>query len=901
MFVRKGFSLGPLDSIFSPNTVAVIGASEREGSVGRTVFWNLLKSPFGGLVYPVNPSRRNILGVRCYPSIGEIPDKVDLAVIATPAPSVPDIISECIAAGVRGAIIISAGFKEIGAEGTRLELEVHRRAQEGGMRIIGPNCLGVMNPLTGLNATFAASMAKPGGIAFFSQSGALCTAVLDRSLKTNLGFSAFVSVGSMVDVDWGDLISYFGDDPRTKSIVLYMETIGDARSFLSAAREVALTKPIICIKAGRTEAAAKAAASHTGSMAGSDKALDAALRRVGVLRVNTIAELFYMAEVFEKQPLPKGPKLTIVTNAGGPGVLAADSLIQAHGKLSTLSDSTVSQLSKVLPEQWSHSNPVDILGDADPMRYKKVLNTLAEDKDSDGILVILTPQDMTDPTETAEQIKSFAQVKNKPIFASWMGGEMVSAGESILRKAGIPIFPYPDTAARLFAYMWQHRQNLGALYETPKLLSDKWNHSSETDPVTTLIKDVRASGRTILTERESKVILAAYGIPTVQTITAHTEDDAVIAAEKVGYPVVLKLESETLTHKTDVGGVQLNLIDAHAVRDAFKSIKKSVTEIAGAEHFQGVSVQKMVRFRGYELILGSTADEQLGPVILFGSGGQLAEVLDDSSLGLPPLTSTLAQRMMERTRAYKALKSPRWGEPVNMDDLKNILVGFSQLVLNHREIKEIDINPLLASSEGLIALDARVILYPHDMDVESLPRPAIRPYPSQYISNWKTPDGQDVLIRPVMPEDEPMFVKFHETLSSETVYFRYFFLQKLSQRVAHDRLIRICFIDYDRSLALAAITNNAQGEKVIASVARITRTKNGDAEFAVIVADEFQSKKIGSHMMRTLLDVARKENVPRLTGTMLSENLRIQRLCKALGFSIKSGSEGTCEASIDLT
>ena len=457
----------PLDAFFAPKSVAVIGATENAGTVGRTIVKNLVASPFGGTVYPVNPKRPSVLGIKAYKSMAEIPEQVDLAVVVTPAGSVPGIIRECAEEGTKAAIVISAGFKEIGPVGMELERQVLEEARRGNMRIIGPNCLGVMSPLSGLNATFAAAIARPGNVGFLSQSGALCTAVLDWSLQEMVGFSAFVSLGSMLDVGWGDLIYYLGNDPRTRSIVIYMESIGDARAFLSAAREVALTKPIIVIKAGRTAAAAKAAASHTGALAGSDGVLEAAFRRSGVLRVNSIADLFYMAEVLSKQPNPKGPRLAILTNAGGPGVLATDSLVAGDGELAELSEETLRALDPVLPSVWSHANPVDIIGDAPPERYAKAVEIVSKDPNSDGLLVILTPQAMTDPTQTAEHLKPYAKLEGKPILASWMGGADVAAGEQILNRCGIPTFTYPDTAVRAFNYMWKYSYNLRGLYETP--------------------------------------------------------------------------------------------------------------------------------------------------------------------------------------------------------------------------------------------------------------------------------------------------------------------------------------------------------------------------------------------------------------------------------------------------
>src|ERR687894_507271 len=488
-----GYEGGSLEAIFRPETVAVIGAAERPGSVGRTIMWNLVSSPFGGTVFPVNSRRPSVLGIKTYPSVSDVPQKVDLAVIVAPAPAVPDIITECVEAGVEGAIIISAGFRETGPEGIELEERVLAEARRGRMRIIGPNCLGVMNPTTGLNATFAGSMARQGSVGLLSQSGALLTAILDRSFRENIGFSSIVSVGTMMDVGWGDLIYHLGDDPKTKSIVVYMESVGDARSFLSAAREVALTKPIIVIKAGRTEAAGKAAASHTGSLTGSDEVLDAAFSRSGVLRVDEISELFGMAEVLGKQPRPRGPRLTVLTNAGGPAVLATDALIGNGGELAGISEETMDALNGFLPAPWSHNNPIDVLGDADPERYAKTLQTAAGDPGSDGLLVILTPQDMTDPTATAERLAPYAHSTRKPVLASWMGGPAVAAGESILNGAGIPTFDYPDAAARAFTNMWKYTYNLRSIYETPEPTGDVGRDSERVEEI---IGRVRDSGRT---------------------------------------------------------------------------------------------------------------------------------------------------------------------------------------------------------------------------------------------------------------------------------------------------------------------------------------------------------------------------------------------------------------------
>jgi len=878
----------PLDAIFKPKSVAVVGATERHGSLGKTLLWNLMTSSFGGPIFPINPNRPSVLGIKAYSSIKALPDPVDLAVICTPAITVPQIIRECVEAGVRGAIVISAGFKEVGDAGVRLEAEILAEARKGQMRIIGPNCLGVMNPITGLNATFASAMARPGNVGFISQSGALCTAVLDWSLQENVGFSAFVSIGSMLDVDWGDLIYYLGSDERTKSIVMYMETIGNARSFLSAAREVALTKPIIVIKPGITAEAAHAAASHTGSLTGSDEVLGAAFRRSGVLRVSAIDDLFSVAEVLAKQPLPNGPRLTILTNAGGPGVLATDALIFNGGELAQMSEETTKALNELLPDHWSHSNPIDILGDADPKRYAEAIKIAAREKDSDGLMVILTPQAMTDPTQTAQEVKkaweeSCSEVQGKPILASWMGGVGVALGEQILNQSTIPTFPFPDTAARVFNYMWNYRKSLETLYETPSIIAT--GADVDREAAEAIIASARAAGKTLLSEYESKNLLSAFGIPTTKTVLADSEDAAIAACEQFGYPVVIKLHSDTITHKTDVGGVKLGLKSPEEVRLAFADIAKTVAEKVGAQHFQGVTVQPMVALKdSYELILGSSPDPQFGPVVLFGTGGTLVEVFKDRSLGIPPLTATLARRVMERTKIYQALKGVRGRKAVDFEQLESLIVRFSQLVVEHRWIKEIDINPLLASAEGILALDARVVLYDKDTDLDQIPPLAIRPYPQQYVSQFVARNDMEFVIRPIMPEDEPKIVYFHKSLSEESFYLRYFRRLNLSQRVTHERLTRICFTDYDRTIALVAETT----DKRIAAVGRLNKIPGSkSAAFGMLVNDNYQGQGLGVELLSRLLVIAKAEGLETVEAYMLDHNQVMQRMCERFCFSFE--------------
>lgn len=890
-----------LDAIFAPQNVAVIGATETIGSVGRTIMWNLITNPFGGAVFPVNPKRPSVLGVKAYPTIQDVPDQVDLAVIVTPSKAVPSLIKDCVELGIRGAIVISAGFKEIGAEGVELERQIMEYAR-GKMRIIGPNCLGVMMPHRGLNATFAKGIARPGNLAFISQSGALLTSVLDWSLEENVGFSAFISIGSMLDVNWGDLISYLGDDPQTESIVIYMETVGDARSFLSAAREVARDKPIMVIKAGRTEAAAHAAASHTGSLAGSDDVLDAAFRRAGILRVDSIADVFYTVEALSKQPRPQGNKLTILTNAGGPGVLATDALIIGGGELSQITPATIEKLNTFLPAAWSHNNPIDILGDAAPERYARALEIAAQDPNSDGLLVILTPQDMTDPTATAELLKPYAKIENKPVLASWMGGQVVADGEAILNKANIPTLPYPDVATRLFNYMWRYSENLRAIYQTPVMPQATIDEAEARRKVEAMIDAVRQTGRTILTEAESKQILMAYDIPTIPIYIAPSEDEAVAAAEKLGYPVVVKLHSETITHKTDVGGVKLNLQNAEAVREAFRTIQQTVSERAKASDFLGISVQPMIKLDGYELIVGSSPDPQFGPVLLFGMGGVLVEVFKDKSLGLPPLNTTLARRMMEQTTIYTALKGIRGKKPVDLATLEQLLVRFSQLVTEQRWIKEIDINPLLASPERILALDARVVLYEKDRNEAQVPRLAIRPYPAQYAGEWAMKDGSTALIRPIRPEDEPLMADFHLNLSERSVVLRYFYPMTLSQRVEHERLSRLAFIDYDREMALVAeIKNRRTNQPQVIAAGRLIKLYGGkEAEFTILVSDAFQGFGLGTEMLRRLVEIGRQEGIERIFGNILNSNANMLRVTERLGFKLVGQFDSVLRVELEI-
>ncbi len=690
-----------LRAMFAPRSVALVGATDRPGSVGRALLENL--SGFGGDLFPVNARRTEVLGRRAWPSLTAIGQAIDLAVIATPAATLPEVIRECAACGVKGVVIISAGFKETGPEGVELERQVLAEARKAGVRLVGPNCLGLMAPHAGLNATFATAMARPGRVAFLSQSGALCTAILDWSFRQQVGFSAFVSVGSMLDVGWGDLLRHFGEDPDTESIVLYMESVGDAAAFMEAARTVAAKKPVIAIKVGRTAAAARAAASHTGAMTGSDDVLDAAFERAGVLRVDTIEELFDMAEVLAKQSLPQGPALAVVTNAGGPGALATDALVRSGGEMAALSVSTQERLDQCLPAHWSHGNPVDVLGDADAARFTEALRAVVADPGVHGLLTVLTPQAMTHPSAVAQALVEVARDTDKPVLASWMGGDAVEEARTLLNQAGLPTYDYPDEAARAWQFMWQRQERLRWLAETNRvacLERPTLNAAKE------LVARQRGAGRVLLTEAEAKQVLAAAGIPVLETVSAGNADEAVQAAVRLGFPVVLKLQSRVITHKTDVGGVQLDLVDEAAVRAAWARIQGAVP----GEAFDGVSIQRMVKDRGLELICGCVQDAQFGPVLMFGAGGVMVEVMQDRVLLLPPLSPMLAMDRIRRTRIHRALLGTRHLPAADLNALAEVLVRLGDLVLAVPEILELDINPLAATATGVLALDARIVI-----------------------------------------------------------------------------------------------------------------------------------------------------------------------------------------------
>lgn len=867
-----------LDAFFQPKTVAVIGAKDTPNSVGRTLMTNLASFP--GKLIPVNPKRKEVCGLPCIPTVVDSKEPIDLAVIVVPAPHVLEVMQTCVQAGVKAAIVIAAGFKESGPEGLRLETAVADTAREGGVRMMGPNCLGVMNPGYGLNASFARGMAQKGSLAFISQSGAMCAAVLDWSLSNGIGFSSFVSIGSMADVGWPDLIEYFGEDPATKGILMYMETVGDPRAFLSTASRVALDKPIIVIKPGRTPEAAKAASSHTGALVGSDAVFDAACERAGVLRVDTVSQLFAIAEVLSCQPKPSGPRLAIVTNAGGPAVLATDAVIQHGAEMAKLSDKTVEHLSTFLPVAWSHSNPVDILGDADPERYEKAVETVLKDTQVDGTLVVLTPQDMTDPTGTAERLKNFGTPSQKPLVASWMGGKSIADGKRIFSKAGIPCFEYPDDASWSLATMWKHAMSINSLYTAPR-----WRPYASQEEVCQrkakayeLINKATAEKRPFLTERESKQLLKSYGIPVVEAFLAKTSDEAVVIAQRLGYPVVVKLESTIITHKSDVGGVFLHLTTKEAVRDAFSSIKQRVVQGYGAEAFSGVCVQKMVELKGIELIVGSSIDSQFGPVVLFGAGGIYVEAFHDEALGLPPLNAQLARKMIEKTKISKALERTRGEGKISLDSIEDLLIALSELVLELPEVAECDMNPIIASESGVFCLDARIVLAKPTFRVT----PACRPYPIEYMKEVALADGGKVIIRPIRTEDSTMMPRFHERLSVAPKYKKTFDHPLFSKTLVAEKLVRLCWSLFDQQCVLVA--ESEEGNRDIAGIAVLQKQPGGGSDLWMAIDDRFIPKRLLPVFVEHILSVAFQEGLGKVSIT-LSKGDPVEAYLLDLGFA----------------
>ena len=889
-----------LDKIFNPKNVAVIGASDQEGSVGYALMKNFIESRFEGNVFPVNIKKPEILGLKAYESVDQIPEPIDLAIIATPARTVPEVLEQCGKIGIKGVIIISAGFKEIGPEGRALEEKISEVKNKYGIRIVGPNCLGVIRPVMRMNATFINKMPKPGNIAFISQSGALGSAILDWAIHENIGFSNFVSLGSMIDVDFGDLIDYFGTDPKTKSILMYIEGITDARKFMSASRHFARTKPIIVVKAGKFSESAKAAASHTGSLTGEDMIYDKAFKRAGMVRVEEIADLFNCAAVLGMQPIPRGPNLAIITNAGGPGVMATDALIALGGTLAKLSAKTMETLNRILPNFWSRGNPIDILGDAKADRYRAVVEACLDDENCDGLVIIYTAQAVAEPVEVAKSIAELITSRtyhNKTILTSFMGYGTVEDANRIFIENNIPTYSTPEQAIKTYQYMYQYRRNLELQYETPEELPVDVVPPKR--PLLTILRDVAAESREVLTEVEAKRFLEYYDFPVVKTKIARTESEAALLALQLGYPVVLKILSPQIIHKTEAGGVALDLGNDDEVREAFKRITQSAKEHNPNAEIEGVTVQPMIKRQGYEVIIGAKADPLFGPVILFGMGGVGVELFKDYAIGIPPLNQTLVLRMMEETKVYQLLKGYRNEPPANIKLLEEILVRFSQMLVDFPQLKEVDINPLFINEKEAFAFDARIVIDPQKVSAKFEPHGhlVITPYPKKYETSWRLRDGRTVLLRPIRPEDEPLWLDMFKSFSEESIRYRFF---QVLKDTPHETRVRYCNIDYDREIAIVPELTE-DGRKRILGVARVSIEPDGKTgELAFIVADPWQGLGLGTKLVDHVLEICVDMKLETIYAIMLPDNFRAIRLMKKMGFAITFLEDGTARGTLSL-
>ena len=882
-----------LDKFFKPESIAIVGASSKENSIGRILIENLQKGGFPGSIYPINPKNKEILGIPAFPAITAVSASIDLAIVAVPIKGVPEIMRQCGQAGIPGAIIISAGGREVGPEGKKIEEAIKEAAVKAGVRYLGPNCMGLISPPTHLNVSLSPYTPPTGNLAFISQSGALCHSILGWSGQKNIGFSHFISVGSMTDLDFGDLIDYLGNEEKARSIILYMESLTQHRKFLSAARSVSRIKPILVIKAGRSQAGARAVASHTGAMVGEDAAYNAAFRRSGIIRVDTVGQLFDCAEALSKLQLPLGGALGIITNAGGPGVMAVDALGRWQMEPGGLEADTLAQLTEILPAHWSRSNPIDILGDATPERYLQTVRLAMKAPELSGLVIILSPQALTDSTGVAKAVAPEVQGQARPVFAVWMGGEEVAAGVKILNDAGIPTFGTPEPAVDTFMEMYFYNRHLRLLQETPPQISQ--GLATNYKMARTFIDHCLERQATILTELESKAILSAYGIPVNTTVAAASASEAAAVARDIGFPVVMKINSPDITHKNEVGGVRMHLHSEAEVLAAFHEMIEEVRGHRPEASILGVTVQEQEKNPDCELLIGCKQDPDFGPLILFGAGGTLTELLQDIMVDLPPLNLLLARRLIEKTKVSKVLQGYRDIPPANLVLLSLILVRISQLVTDFPEIVELDINPLSVISGRFVAVDARLVVQPSTV---TAPRHLIiAPYPNQYEKDWMMRDGTPVRLRPMRPEDEPLLSDFFGKCSEDTVYFRYF---RHIKNWTHEMLIRFTQNDYDREIGLMAIGQPPSPE-VMMGVSRLVMEANREtAEFAITVADPWQGKGLGEKLITGAIEIAREKGVKFLRGDVLAANAPMIGLMKKLGFIVHTPEEGVRRVELAL-
>ncbi len=872
-----------LTSLFEPKTVAVIGASERENSVGSVIFRNILDAGYKGRLYPINPKHESIHGIAAYKSIEDIGARVELAVIATKPKTVPEIVEQCGRSGIKNIIIISAGFSESGHAGAALERKTLEIARSYGVRVLGPNCLGIIRPEIGLNATFARVTASVGNLALVSQSGAICSAVLDWAASNKVGFSSVISLGSTADVDFGEILDYLVYDNRSHYILLYIEGIRNSRRFMSALRSAARIKPIILLKAGRHAAGSAAVQVHSGMLAGSDIVFDAAIRRSGVVRVKTIGQLFYASKALASKFKPMGKRLAIVTNGGGPGAMAADRAGDMDIPLAELSADTMKALNTKLSTNWSRSNPIDIVGDASPEHYRDAILTVAQDDGVDGVLVMLAPQAMTQPTEVAQSVIEVSNATSKAIIACWMGQEHVEEGRLAMENAGIPAFRMPETAVELYYHISTYYRNQTLLLQTPYGAASI--SPQETEGAKMLVEAVLQEHRKVLSEMESKAILRAFRIPVAQTMVARTPTEALLLAEQIGFPVAMKVDSPDLVRKSDAGGVRLNIINAPSVRNAYHDIIEVVQKRHPNARINGVSIEPyLARPNGRELMIGVERDPTFGPIITFGAGGTEVEIFSDRAVALPPLNQYLAQDLIRSTRAAMLLGEFRNMPPINMEALEDVLLHISEMVCELPWLQELDLNPLIVDENGAIAADARIVIDHAATSGDRYSHMAIHPYPSHLVQEWEQPNGMVITIRPIRPEDAEMEQEFVKNLSDESKYYRFMdTLRELTQSM----LVRFTQIDYDREMALVATLPEKDGKTVQIAVARYVTNPDGETvEFALAVADAWQKHGIGRKLMSALIESARIKGYRAIVGDVLSQNTKMFRLMGSLGFTI---------------
>ena len=870
-----------LRHLIEPLSIAVFGASERSDAVGARVFGNLIESGFGGTVHAINPKYKQVAGHPCYAAIGEINQAVDLAVIATPAATLPGIIHECGEHGVRAMIILSAGFRSDNGRSDLLDKTL-AAARQYRIRLLGPNCLGVMRPRVGMNATFSNNIAHAGHLALVSQSGALCTAVLDWAKVNQVGFSTIVSLGDAADVGFGDVLDFLAMDPHTKSILLYVEGIRNSRAFMSGLRAAARMKPVVVVKSGRHEAGSRAAVTHTGALVGADDVFDAALRRAGVVRAKTVEQLFAAAEMLSTHQRVLGNRLAVITNGGGPGVMAVDRAVDLGVAVVDLSPATVARLEAVLPAGWSHANPVDILGDAVPQRYADAVSACVQDPGVDGALVMLTPQAMTQPEAAAKAVVEASQGCGKPVLACWMGEEQVARGRELFVAHKIPVFHNPEAAVEAFACLYDHQHNQQLLMQVPGPLAP--SSAPDAQGARLIIEAALADNRTLLSGEEARAVLHAFDIPVVQAVAARSAAEALVAAETVGFPVAMKINSPEITHKSDADGVRLDVRDAASVRRVFNELIESVHRQYPDKQIDGVIIEPMFRgSHGRELLIGVITDPVFGPVISFGAGGTAVEVLQDRAIALPPLNSFIVRDLIGRTRISRLLGAFRNMPPARMDEVERVLLRVSEMVCELEQIQELDINPLVADANGAMAVDVRIAVRFTPPGLHRYAHMAIHPYPVDLVSHWQLSDGTDLKVRPIRPEDAALEQAFVRNLSPQSKYMR--FMHSLTE-LTPDMLVRLTQIDYDREMGLIGLIQSGGREQEIGVARYITNPDGESCEFAIVVADEWQHKGIGSRLMGVLIDTAQRRGFKRMEGEILTENLGMQQLVRELGFEL---------------